>query len=144
MTAAPAGRKFFDTNVLVYLFDRSAPAKRDRALEIFEAAVHADEIVLSAQILQEFFAVVTRLSGVGIPVEEAEAEVRRYARLEVVSTDRELVLAAITRSRRSKLSYWDAAVVEAALRARCTTLFSEDLRNGWQIEGQMTVVNPFA
>lgn len=144
MSEAAPGRKFFDTNVLVYLHDVSAPAKRARAAEIFEAAVVQDEVVVSTQVLQEFFCVVTRLPRSPLSIDDAEAQVRRYVRLEVVRGDGDLVLAAIARVRRSKISYWDAAVVEAALRAGCSTLYSEDLQGGWVVDGGLTVVNPFA
>jgi predicted nucleic acid-binding protein len=143
MNAVAPGRKFFDTNLLVYLHDLSEPGKRARAGEVFEAAVRADEVVLSAQVLQEFFVVATRLEASPLSIEEAEAQLNRYSRLEVVRADAELVLAAVARLRRSKISFWDALVVEAALRAGCTTLYSEDLRDGWLVDGRLRVVNPF-
>jgi predicted nucleic acid-binding protein len=37
----------------------------------------------------------------------------------------------------------DALVVSAALEAGCTTLYSEDLRDGQTIDGQLTIRNPF-
>jgi predicted nucleic acid-binding protein len=144
MSAAAAGKKFFDTNVLVYLHAADVPAKRLRAHEVFESALAADAVVLSVQVLQEFFVAATRRSKTPLSVDEAEAQVRRYARLELVLPDAELVLAAIARAKRSKISFWDALVVEAALRAGCTVLFTEDLQEGWVVDGRLTVVNPFA
>jgi predicted nucleic acid-binding protein len=144
MSAALAGRKFFDTNVLVYLHDRDDPRKRAVASEILEAAVRSDEVVLSTQVLQEFFVVTTGPAKAVLDVEAAEAQVRRYSRLEVVGSDAALVLLAIQRQRSSRVSFWDALIVEAALRAGCRTLYSEDLQDGWVVDGQLTVVNPFA
>ena len=39
-------------------------------------------------------------------------------------------------------SYWDSAILAAALSARCNELLSEDLNHGQQY-GTVTVVNPF-
>ena len=37
---------FFDTNILVYLFDAGAPAKQRRARELLESHTHAGETLL--------------------------------------------------------------------------------------------------
>jgi predicted nucleic acid-binding protein len=37
----------------------------------------------------------------------------------------------------------DPLVVSAAFQAGCTTLYSEDLRDGQTIDGQLTIRNPF-
>jgi predicted nucleic acid-binding protein len=140
---AGPGRKFFDSNALVYLFDLSEPAKRARAAEVWEAAVRADEVVVSAQVLQEFFVVVTRLPKSPLSIDDAEAQVRRLARFEVVRADAGLLLAAIERVRRSRISFGDALVVEAALAAGCATLYTEDLNDGWLVDDRLQVVNPF-
>jgi predicted nucleic acid-binding protein len=38
---------------------------------------------------------------------------------------------------------YDSLVIAAALQARCTTLYSEDMHSGQKIEG-MTILNPFS
>jgi predicted nucleic acid-binding protein len=40
------------------------------------------------------------------------------------------------------ISYWDAAIVAAAKKLGCHTLYSEDLNDGQDYDG-VTVVNPF-
>ena len=50
---------FFDTNVLVYLFDADSPDKRKKARTLFQKHVEAGDILLSTQVLQEFYVVVT-------------------------------------------------------------------------------------
>ena len=51
---------FFDTNVLVYCMDAGDPDRQARAIERFARACEQDTVVLSAQVLQEFYAVTTR------------------------------------------------------------------------------------
>jgi len=144
MTAAEPGKSFLDTNVLVYLFAPDAPEKRSRARQILERTAADAELVVSVQVLQEFFVTVSKLASEPLSSEAAEEEVRRFCAFEVVRTDERLVLAGIQRSRVSKISFWDALIVEAALRAGCSTLYTEDLQAGWQVDGRLRVVNPFA
>ena len=61
----------------------------------------------------------------------------------MVSTDRELILDAVTLATDAQLSVFDAAIVAAAVRAGCTTLLNEDLSDG-QLLGGVHVRNPFA
>lgn len=138
------GRPFFDTNVLVYLYDSNEPEKRRRALEIVDRHLVRADLVVSTQVLLEFFAVVSRKFARAIPFDKARAEVERLAQLELVQVDASLILRSIDRSRSAKISIWDAAIVEAALQADCSTLYSEDLQDGWVVDGRLRVVNPFA
>ncbi len=51
---------FFDTNILVYLFDAGAPAKQRLARSLLDRHTRAGETLLSTQVLQEFYVAVTR------------------------------------------------------------------------------------
>jgi predicted nucleic acid-binding protein len=73
-------RRFFDTNVLVYLFDASAPRKKARAQELLKQTVSEGLALLSTQVLQEFFVAVTRKLSVPLPHEQAERAVRDLAK----------------------------------------------------------------
>ncbi len=53
-------RAFFDTNVLVYAFDRGDASRQDKASALLAAALRAGTAVFSLQVLQEFFVVATR------------------------------------------------------------------------------------
>ncbi|MBT6274101.1 MAG: DNA-binding protein [Chromatiales bacterium] len=50
--------------------------------------------------------------------------------------------AALSTRLRWGISYWDAAIVEAARAAMCVTLLTEDLQDGMDFAG-LRVVNPF-
>ncbi|MGH7483141.1 MAG: PIN domain-containing protein [Longimicrobiales bacterium] len=135
-------RSFLDTNVLVYLFDRDAPEKRASARRLIEREVTTGLAVLSTQVLQEFYVVVTR--KLADPMEPAAAEraVKELAALPIVQTDTTLVLSGIARSRRDGFSLWDALIIEAALVGGCDRLYTEDLQHGRRVEG-LTIENPF-
>jgi predicted nucleic acid-binding protein len=53
-----------------------------------------------------------------------------------------LVLAAAETKQRFQISYWDAAIVEAARALGCDVVLSEDLSDG-QDYGGVRVENPF-
>ena len=65
---------FVDTNVWVYAVDAADADKRRRALEV-TAPGSGRDLVISTQVLTEFYAVVTRKLAVPVSVEEAESRV---------------------------------------------------------------------
>lgn len=133
---------FFDTNILVYLFDQDVPDKRDRAKVLFQQEVEAGRFVASTQVLQEFYVAATRKLAVPLPVADAEEAVRALADLSIVPVDSALILSAIDRSRSLQVSFWDALIIEAALSVGATCLLTEDLQHGRQIDG-LRITNPF-
>lgn len=135
-------RVFFDTNILVYLFDADEPAKKELACARFETETAAGRAILSTQVLQEFYVAVTRKLSVPLESEIAEAIVRDLSLLPVVSINVERVLAAILKSRRLGFSFWDALIVEAALSGGAERLLSEDMQHGQVIDG-LVIENPF-
>jgi predicted nucleic acid-binding protein len=135
-------RAFFDTNVLVCLFDNRDPEKKIRAQQIFAEESERGRAVLSTQVLQEFYWAVTRKLASPLPEEMAEERVRDFCELPLVRVDAPMILAAIARSRSKGFSLWDALIVEAALRAGARRLLTEDLQHGQRI-GNLTVENPF-
>lgn len=136
------GKQFLDTNVLVYAFDEASPVKREAAQHLLARADPAT-VVVSAQVLNEFYVTVTRKLANPLGSRAARAAVREMTALEVVPLTSQVVVAGIDRSRTSQLSLWDALIIEAALGAGCSTLVSEDLTDGQSFDG-LTVRDPFA
>jgi len=60
----------------------------------------------------------------------------------VISISASLVQAGIARMQKNQLSYWDALIVESALRAGASILYSEDLQHGMRFDS-LEVRNPF-
>lgn len=137
-----SARRFADTNVLVYLFDADAAAKRERAREILATDGVEGRLVISTQVLQELFVTVTRKLAVPLPPAEALAAFDSLEELPVIPIDRPLVRAAAELSIRHRISLWDALIVEAARAGGCQILLTEDLQDGWEVAG-LRVENPF-
>jgi predicted nucleic acid-binding protein len=138
------GRYFLDTNVFVYTFDASAPAKRKRAQTLVADALVDSAALISYQVVQEFINVATRKFEVPLTYAESRAYLTDVLNplCEVYPTY-ELYLHALDVAAETKFGFYDALIVAAALEARCETLYSEDLQDGFRIQG-LTVRNPFA
>ncbi len=135
-------RAFFDTNVLVYLFDADAPEKRGRARALLQDTAAEGHVLLSTQVLQEFYVATTHKLAVPLSSEDAERAVRDLAAFSVIQVDPALILAGIRCGRRHVLSFWDGLIVQAALQAGAEVLFTEDMQDGRRIES-MRLENPF-
>jgi predicted nucleic acid-binding protein len=133
---------FVDTNVFVYLFDRDAPAKQQRARQIVQQEGQAGNIVLSTQVLQEFYVTVTRKLGKRLSESDAVDAARDLCAFDVVDLDRDAVMRSMDLSRTDRISFWDALIVDAARARNCSRLLTEDLQDG-RAFGSVTVANPF-
>ncbi len=136
-------RTFIDTNVAVYAadFDDRERAKQQLAAQLLTS--DPSQLVVSTQVLQEYYVVVTRKLQKPMTAAEAAASVRSLARLAVVGIDRPLVLSAVDTSRSAQISLWDALIIEAASQAGCERVLTEDLTHGQVIKG-VRIENPFA
>lgn len=140
MTLSP--RTFFDTNVLVYLFDRAAAAKQGRARELFTEHAEQGSLLLSTQVLQEFYVTVTRKLSEPLTSDEAVSVVEHLSSFSVVQVDPAMIARAGRRQGREMISFWDALIVEAALAGGASLLLSEDMQHGQRI-GKVLIRNPF-
>ena len=131
---------FFDSNVVVYAHDRRDTRKQSRAIELL--AVHADDgtLTISTQVLAESYSILLRKRL--LKPEDALTALEALAVGRVVPADTASVMRGLLLSRRYQLSSWDGLIVQAALDAGCTTLFTEDLQAGQRF-GDLEVVNPF-
>lgn len=134
------GLAFFDTNILVYADDVASPVKQAKAIGLFSDHRRRDSAVISLQVMQEYFAAVTR--KLGVDAEIAQRKVEILARGKVVRFQERDVIAAIELHRLTRVSFWDAMIIHAARAANAAVLYSEDLQHG-SVLGGVPVVNPF-
>jgi predicted nucleic acid-binding protein len=116
-------RVFIDSNLWVYRLDRREPAKSER--------------------IRRWLAAVARRKLVP-PLSDGQISelLEALVGFEVVSTDANLVMDAHLLASCEKLSWFDALIAEAAIRSRCSILFSEDFSHGRRIAG-LELINPF-
>jgi predicted nucleic acid-binding protein len=133
--------RFVDTNVLLYATSRD-PDEQQKATCANELLSRSD-MGLSVQVLQEFYVQATRGSRADpLTHEQAAALVESFLRFHVQETTLEVMLAAISTRQRYGISYWDAAILEAARTLGCEVVLSEDLSDGQDYAG-VRVENPF-
>lgn len=137
-----SAKVFFDTNVLVYAYDSGEPNKQAIAQRLFDEHARQGQVVISTQVLQELYASLTRVGKQKLPMDKAADVVNFFAELPLQQIDKQLISAAMQCHQQGAFSFWDSLIVEAALRAGCSTLLSEDMHDGLQL-GTLTIQNPF-
>ena len=136
-------RFFLDTNVFVYCFDRTAPAKARRALELIRTAVETHKGIISYQVVQEFFNVALRRFAQPMAISDAEQCLSTVFRpLLAIHSSPGLYGEALHLSAQLRFSWYDSLIVAAAVEGQCSILYSEDLRSGQRI-GDLEIKNPF-
>lgn len=126
---------FFDTNVLLYLLSADA-AKADRAEQVL-----ATGGLVSVQVLNEFAAVAAgRLAMRIAEIREILATIRKICAVKPLDVETHAL--GLDLAERYRYSIYDCMILAAALRAGCSTLYSEDFQHGQRID-RLTIVNPF-
>jgi predicted nucleic acid-binding protein len=133
-------KTFLDTNILVYAMDRGEPIKREICRGLLTSMGRGHRIVISTQVMQEFFVAATRkLNADPLIVKDI---LHSYERFEVVLISPERIKEAIDCSLIHRISFWDALIVSAAEAARCERILTEDMQHGQVIRG-VRAENPF-
>lgn len=136
-------RYLADTNLLVYAYDRSEPEKQARALEVLDELVKTGAGALSAQILAEFFNVVTRKLLKPLSVTEGYESVGNYLMSwEIMEITGPVVFEAVRGVRDHQFSFWDSMVWATARMNQIPVILSEDFSDNATIEG-VKFLNPF-
>jgi predicted nucleic acid-binding protein len=128
--------RFFDTNVLVYAYSKEDHRTAAARQLVFDGGV------VGVQALNEFASVArAKLGFTWAEVQEAIDKI-----VILCPNPRplgiETHLHALRLSRRYGFSIWDSLIVAAAAEARCTSLYTEDLKHGQIVDG-VRIVNPF-
>jgi predicted nucleic acid-binding protein len=133
--------RFVDSNILIYAISTASDERKksERALTILEEA----DLATSVQVLQEFYVQATRDTRRDrISHAEAVAFIQALCGFPVQELTVNLLQSALATRHRYQISYWDAAIIEAARALGCREVLSEDLSHG-QDYGGVRVVNPF-
>ena len=135
-----ASAVFVDTNVLLYAASGRAAdmAKTARALEVLTN----QQICLSFQVLQEFYANAVNPKKLGMTSAEAADWCNAWLQCPIASLGLETFVRTLELVHRYQINNWDAAILAAAQQLGCTIVYSEDLNHGQDYDGVL-VENPF-
>jgi predicted nucleic acid-binding protein len=133
--------RFVDTNVLIYSISRNPVDARKR--EIADELLESDDLALSVQVLQEFYAQATRATRLR-PLSHVRAVefIDTWSRFPVQAVTMDVMRSALHIKAIYRFNYWDCAIIAAAGALGCDQLLTEDLSHGRIVEG-ITIVNPF-
>jgi predicted nucleic acid-binding protein len=133
-------RYFVDTNVLLYAHDKSDLVKRAQARKWLALLWDEASGSVSWQVLQEFYC--NALRKFSVPTDTARNLVKVMAQWNPPDVTIALVERAWHWTDEAQITFWDALIVAAAERSRCSFLLSEDFQAGRRFDF-VVVVNPF-
>lgn len=137
------GKHFLDTNVFVYMFDRTAPEKQAQAKQMVQEALVSSTGIISTQVIQEFLNVASRKFSVTLSVEDSHSLLRRVLYpLCQINPDLELYEDSLWIQAETGYAFYDSLILAAAVRAGCDVLYSEDMQHGRVVRGTL-IQNPF-
>jgi predicted nucleic acid-binding protein len=126
----------------VYAHDRSAGRKREIAAGLLEHLWDGRVGCVSLQVLQEFYVTVTGETRRLLSPVEAARRIAWYAEWTLHEPGRQDLVSAIALHVSTKISFWDAMILQSARRLECGILWTEDLTDGQSYAG-VIVRNPF-
>ena len=135
-------KTFFDTNILAYAFDKSNPGKNDQAKKLISQWMPTGRMVISTQVLQELFVVLTKKLEPRLSPDNAAEVIESLLSLEINIVETDTIFKAIKVSKENTISFWDALIISSASDSGCKIIFTEDLNRGQIISG-VKIENPF-
>ena len=131
---------FFDTNVLVYAFDKNAGRKQQQAKVLLEPFLtQYEQAIISAQVLHELS---YRLYRWKLSDAEVLTAIAPFKHWKIISNDIHVLEKGLWLKQKYQTSFWDGLILAAAIRSSAKELWSEDFNHGQMYEG-VKVINPF-
>ena len=132
--------KFIDSNVLIYAVDDTDADKQRVARDVVYQAISSEDLMISAQVINEFCAVSFR--KLLKSVDEVEGFLSVLEGIKTVPVLQSWTRRAIWLMNRYNLQFFDALILAAAEAHGCDEILTEDLNDG-QIYCGIKAVNPF-
>jgi predicted nucleic acid-binding protein len=131
---------FLDTNVLVYAFDKTAPAKQKLAKTLIDMD---RDWAISWQVVQEFSSVALHRFAAPVTPEFLEdfIELVLWPKCTVTPT-RKIYCNAVKIQQQTQFRFYDALILAAALESGAPQLYSEDMQDG-RSYAALSITNPF-
>jgi predicted nucleic acid-binding protein len=133
---------FVDANILVYAYDSSAGDKHRIAQKELADLWASGQGLISTQVLQEFYVSITKKVPRPVDPKQAKEIIQDLLQWKVMVNDGQAILEAIELQKKRRIGFWDALIVQAAIKGGAGVLLSEDFELGRRILG-MTIRNPF-
>lgn len=133
-------KTFVDSNILIYAFDVDAGIRHELAKRALKELWNEKSGVVSTQVLREFYWNVTRKIAIPLRKDVARKVVRQYAHW-CVPTGPSDIEVAFKIEDAAQISFWDALIVSAAIKAGARRILTQDMNAGQRIAG-ILIENP--
>ncbi|MCF6150682.1 MAG: PIN domain-containing protein [Candidatus Kuenenia sp.] len=129
---------FIDTNILIYYVSIDITRKSIAK----DLIIDNDEIIISSQVITEFIAVTTKKQI--LPYDESVKYAKEFMDIFNFSlVNKGTIESSFELRNKYGYSIWDSLIIASALENDCSTLYTEDMKNGQIIENRLKIINPF-
>ena len=135
-------RVFIDSNIFIYAYTGDDEQKHIIARNLLRYHVSSNDIILSVQILNEFYAVMARYNYPHSEIKLCLDEIIEQVKVMPIALG--TIRKCIIIKEQYGYSWWDSLVLASALENDCEVLYSEDMQSNQIIENRLKIVNPFA
>jgi len=132
---------FIDSNIFIYAYTGDDERKHSVARDLLRNNVLNNEIIISVQILNEFYSVLARFKYPHNEIKSCMDEI--IEQVKVLPLELETIKRCIFIKEKYNYSWWNSLVLASALENDCAILYSEDLQSNQIIENKLRIVNPF-
>ncbi len=134
-------RIFIDTNIFVYAYleDSSNIRKRQKIAALLEDI--SEDIVISTQVINEFYYVLLRNEIFDQNIQKRTDEILNYSQLSIIYL--EIIKFSSKMRKKYQYSIWDCLIISCSIINDYNILYSEDMQHNRVIENILRIVNPF-
>jgi predicted nucleic acid-binding protein len=132
---------FIDSNIFVYAYINDDMQKHELSRNLLKDIVLVNEIILSVQILNEFYSVMAKYEYSHDEIKSCLSEIIEQAEIAPLRLD--TFKFSLFIKEKYGYSWWDSLVLASALENNCKIIYSEDMQHGQIIENSLKIVNPF-
>ncbi len=136
-------KAFLDTNIIVYLFNKSEKQKQATIKKFIAEQIHQSKIYISIQVINEFINVTYKKITFTSPLSKLKEIIELLNELFFIAPlNYKTTINALDLSGKYKLSFWDSLIISTAIENDCNILYSEDMQNGLIIDNKLKIINP--
>lgn len=131
---------FIDTNIWLYSFIQTQNKEKNA---IARTIIKECEIVINTQIINEIC--INLIKKAGFSEQKTQSLIKGlYRKFTVCDLSKDILLTASKIRAQHFFSFWDSVIAASALDCDADYLLSEDMQDGFKLENELTILNPFS
>jgi predicted nucleic acid-binding protein len=133
-------RIFIDSNIFIYAKIKQGVSHNHELAKKFLEKLEG-EIIISIQVLNEFYNVLGKYKIADMIIQENINEILKDVNLKTITFD--TIKTCWKIKIKYKYSYYDSLIIASALENDCSVLYTEDMHHEQLIEKKLKIMNPF-